>query len=230
MAFDKANGRLLAIANEWDRAEKVMKLAERVRAEAIYASVNELRYAGRRFVDALRAEHDPNGLEPDLETCCSEALQFCYRAQHDAVDATILFVQRALNEYESEFGLALLMQHFPSVAELRAKLHEVDDIVISSREDRLKRRATYNDIIDNQLPSIVEGYRLIHGNRSALEQLAADTLAAEQRREQAAEQERQAREDAEKRAANRFWTAQTIAIFAALGGALVSFILIKLFS
>lgn len=168
------------ITIEWNKAEELIKLAERVRAEVVMASVNELRYAGRRMVDAWRVaeqlEAKPE-LKPEFEGYVQDALFRCHCACHDAIDATVLFVQMAMDEYEKEFGLAALMRHFPEVADLRASLAEADELIVSSRKDRGKRASEYDKLAVEHLPTIAQIYKKIKSNRAGLVALVADTVA-----------------------------------------------------
>ncbi len=218
MSANGLNGRLVVIANEWDKAEKVIKLAERVRSEVVQPSVNELRYAGRRLVDALRVQADTGADKADFDVFVTEAMQFCYRAQHDAVDATILFVQAALNEYEEEFGLALLIQHFPGVADLRAKLQDADELIVRSREDRLARHQDYETLATQHLPVIIDEFKKIQSNRTALQQLAAAAEEKDKREAEAAALE-------SRRFKINLWLGVGIGLAGAVLGAVLSVVL-----
>lgn len=179
---------LAVVSVEWDKAEKLMKLAEKVRAEVVLPSVNELRYAGRRLVDAwlmfADAEVD-EAKRKEFDGYVKDAVFRCHCAQHDAIDATVLFVQSALNQYESDFGLGPLTQHFPDVADLRLSLAEAGDLIVSSRGNRGQRAADYDQLAATHLPTITLTYRKIQTNRAALEALVAQGLvdkSAESRR------------------------------------------------
>jgi len=165
---------LREIAVEWDKAEQLMKLAERLRAEVIQPSVNELRYAGRRLVDALNIADDVEGDEAkrqEFARFVNDCLFRVHCAQHDAIDASVLFVQRAVSEYESEFGLVLLITHFPEVADLRTSLVEADNVIIASRQHRGTRAVEYDKIALNQLPIVITIFQKIATNRASLEAL-----------------------------------------------------------
>jgi hypothetical protein len=175
---DDLRAALASIAHEWDKAEALIKLAEKVRAEVVLPSVNELRYAGRRLVDAWaihdEAESDVTARK-NFDGFVNDAVFRCHCAQHDAVDATVLFVQSALNQYEAEFGLGPLTQHFPDVADLRLSLADAGDIIVSSRLHRGHRASEYDRIAKDHLPVITTTYRKIQTNRAALEAIVADT-------------------------------------------------------
>jgi hypothetical protein len=174
---EKTRATLREIAIEWDKAEKLMKLAERLRAEVIQPSVNELRYAGRRLVDALNITDEIEGDESKREQFdrfINDCLFRVHCAQHDAIDASVLFVQRAVQEYEAEFGLVLLITHFPAVAELRAAMAEADGVIVSSRQYRGNRAQEYDKLALNHLPTIITVFNTIATNRMSLEALVRD--------------------------------------------------------
>lgn len=176
-AFDR-------IADEWDKAEKLIKTAEVTRNEVVIASVNELRYAGRRLVDALRAADacraDPTckKSEEDLKRYVSETLSFCQRALHDAVDAIILHVRTQIGEYETEFGYIILVEKFPELIEIKKVLKQAENIVILSREDRMKRGAEYEELATTSIPVLLGHCNGLEANRELLVALAKEKRAA----------------------------------------------------
>ncbi|HEX8470204.1 MAG TPA: hypothetical protein VF633_03750 [Brevundimonas sp.] len=168
------------IADEWDKAEKLIKTAEVTRNEVVIASINELRYAGRRLVDALRAADacraDPTCVKSkeDLNRYVSETLSFCQRALHDAVDAIILHVRTQIGEYESEFGHAILADKFPAILEIKKTLRGAEQLVILSREDRAKRASDYDKLATELIPALLEHCDSLEANRSLLQELVAE--------------------------------------------------------
>ena len=193
-----------SIAIEWDKAEKLIKTAERARAQVVIASVNELRYAGRRMIDALRlskqAATDPSKKD-EFERYVSETLAFCTRAQHDAVDAIVLFLQKALQRYEEEFGLTLLGEKYPKIFEIRAALNQADALIISSREDRQRRQEEYQILADDHCPRLIAYYQDLISSKDVLLQL----VSAQRRHE--------------RKVSRRFWITVIVSFAAALLGA-----------
>lgn len=78
--------RFVSICNEWDRAEEDIKVAEQINNKVVIPSVSELRYAGRRIIEALR-EIEKNGPEEKIIGLLQDAEFDCHRARHDAIDA-----------------------------------------------------------------------------------------------------------------------------------------------
>lgn len=165
---------LARIAAEWDKAERLIKSAERVRAQVVIASVNELRYAGRRLVDALhiseKARTDPSAKE-EFDSYVSDALLFAARAQHDAVDAIVLFLQKAVEKYEAEFGLSLLAEKYPRIFDIKASIAQADTLIIASRSDRMKRAAEYDILASDHCPTLLDHYQHLVANEQVLLEL-----------------------------------------------------------
>lgn len=162
------------IIEEWDKAEKLIKLAERVRGEVIFASINELRYGGRRLVDALKTASNAQLTEVEIDAIKVLILECkfdCQRAQHDAVDALVLFLQKTLKAYEVEFGAKLLAEKYPSYYELKGLLDEADDLIIESREDRQSRQKKYDRISESLYPKLLTYYRQLRSSREVFHQL-----------------------------------------------------------
>jgi len=165
---------LAHVAREWDKAEKLIKEAERARAQVVMASVNELRYAGRRLVDALhlqeKAKVDPTA-KSDFDRYISEVLAFSHRAQHDAVDAIVLFLQKAIEKYENEFGISLLIEKYPRILDIKASISQADSLIIASRKDRMSRIEEYDKLAADHCPALLEHYQHLMANKDVLTEL-----------------------------------------------------------
>ncbi len=175
------------IADEWDKAEKLIKTAEVTRNEVVLASINELRYAGRRLVDALRAADacraDPacQKSKEELNRYVSETLSFCQRALHDAVDAIILHIRTQIQEYDKSFGPALLAEKFPVILEMKTTLRGAEKLVVLSREDRLTRGEEYEKLALHQIPKLLEWCDQLEANQALLLELTEEKRRSEQK-------------------------------------------------
>ena len=201
---------LAQIAREWDRAEHLIKAAERVRAQVVIASVNELRYAGRRIVDALhlaeRAKSDP-ALKDEFDRYISDALLFAARAQHDAVDAIVLFLQKAVEKYENEFGISLLAEKYPRIFDIRAAISRADSLIIASRQDRMTRADEYNKLAEEHCPALLDHYQHLIANEVVLLELV------------------KAKGLSEKQGLSQYWLLVAVTVAAGLGGGVVGAVL-----
>lgn len=172
-AVDKAIvDALLEIDQEWAAAEEFIKCAERVRLEAVQPSINELRYAGRRIMDAMQRYRagttDDDEQKREFYAYLAEARQFCIRARHDAVDAALLYSADAVKLFETEFGAALMAKHYECYTECKALISEIDTLVVKSRTDRIARDEIYNEICTTKFPTLQEHITRLTGNREAL--------------------------------------------------------------
>ena len=198
------------IKRVWDDTETVIKRAERIRGQVVEPAINELRYAGRRLVDAM-AVSEAAGLDAEarkqFDSFVMDCLFRCYCAQHDAFDASILFVQRVIREYENEFGLALIHKQFPWLVDLKAKVFEADDLIVESRKDRGRRSEIYRALADDHLPTIVLDYRKLVSSRDALIALFIEY------------------DKGTRKETRRFWSMLWITVGAAVLGAVVAAVL-----
>ncbi|MEN9856526.1 MAG: hypothetical protein RL186_95 [Pseudomonadota bacterium] len=166
------------IGNEWDQAERLIKQAELVRGKVVWASINELRYGGRRLVDALLhlPSEDMHAQEANLKefgVLVSETLQFCQRAQHDAIDATVLYVQQALKAYVDEFGVKLVAESFPNYFEMVGYIAEANQLIALSREERKQRQAIYAELAERVYPDFLRYYNQLKSGRDLFRTLSA---------------------------------------------------------
>ena len=86
--IDPYKALLSEIVSEWNRAEQEIKRAEQLAGKAVTPAINELRYGGRRVIDALQGianGDDPQKIQDLLRDACFD----CHRARHDAIDASI---------------------------------------------------------------------------------------------------------------------------------------------
>ncbi|MEO1038922.1 MAG: hypothetical protein AAFX09_05205 [Pseudomonadota bacterium] len=173
----------------WNVAEQTMKAAERCHGALIEASVNELRYAGRRIMDAME-NYEAAVAAPDFEdgevrgflTILSEASQFCKRAHHDALDATILYFGTAIEEFEREFGPGLIATHIDEYVEFRSLMRETDELIVQARRNRSQSRdANYAEISERLLPELKRCHQALVGNQVLLTDLYEKKIEAEKR-------------------------------------------------
>ena len=76
------------IQREWNAAEESIKRSEQIALDVSIPAISELRYAGRRLVDAMDIAQ--NGGNAQKVTAVLEDARFCcHRARHDAVDAAL---------------------------------------------------------------------------------------------------------------------------------------------
>lgn len=159
--------------DQWDKTERIIKLGETVAGEAVTPAIFELRYAGRRLIDLVRASLDGDAVNNDeLHAYLVEVEQFCLRAQHDAVDGIVGHLNARLRFMEREFGVALLFKHFPQYGETNVKLDQLAALIVESRGDRGGRRDIYDKMQDIELPDLIKKISELNRSENALIELA----------------------------------------------------------
>jgi len=158
---DKLDARLQELIKQWNIAEGRIKQAENVRAQEIVSSaIYELRYAGRKTIDAIYLVlttdwQNDDELEGPIRAYIEDAIEDCIKAKHDAIDAALSFVTRWLAEQEIRIGLKYIQQFYPNYLEIVARIADIQEEIEESRRNRTEKRDSIYDKID------VEGYDAI---------------------------------------------------------------------
>ncbi len=143
---------------EWLRAEGVLKKVERIKNSVFMPSINELRYAGRRFVQAQNGVIG-NGVYGDsVHIDLIEAIENCRKARHDAIDSTIYFIHERIETISSLVGLKEVKKNAPNFPEIWDQIVAIDKLIIKSRKERTSLDACYEEIKDKHLDVIVDLY------------------------------------------------------------------------
>lgn len=153
--FDKQHQQFL---EEWMRVEEALKKTERIKNEAFIPSINELRYAARRVVQANIDLNNGSASDEDVRRHLTEAIENCIKARHDAVDSAINYIHEKLNEACTSIGYPRIISVFPEYEETRKKMHEIDKMVIESRKNRSTLTEQYFEIEKTHLDKMVEFY------------------------------------------------------------------------
>jgi hypothetical protein len=179
--FSMSNEALLAeikdLARLWDEVEARVKDAEDLLGEPVVASLNELRYGGRRFVDlvhlALTGE-SPN--TDDVRLILFEAKQNCIRARHDAIDSLYFEAREYFKSAEKTFNITIITKIYPQYLEVQKIMRDAGRVISQSREQRAKRPELYETIWKDQLPQIMDAY---HALRTSEERLIEELAQAQ---------------------------------------------------
>jgi hypothetical protein len=144
------------IIDEWNKAEKAIKIAEQVNGEIINPAIYELRYAARRCVEA--AQEYQNNNPRNAAKLLHDAHFDCCRARHDAIDAATSKISNDLSIAVRKIGGRVIYAKFPNYAVLVKELKSIRSLVASSREARENRDAIYETIAGDNLVKIVDLY------------------------------------------------------------------------
>lgn len=135
------------ICAEWNRAERAIKISEQVIGEDPFPSIKELRYAGRRIVEAF-ASLD-SGDDSDALAQLQDAYFDCLRAKHDAMDVAINEIAGRIRLSQEDLGPETVIQAFPEFTKLLRGLNVFENQIADSREDRGTRDEVYEEIQAN---------------------------------------------------------------------------------
>jgi hypothetical protein len=173
MPIDKAFlTKLAEISNEWNLAEKYVKTAEQIAGEVVFPSIKELRYAGRRIIDAF--EFAQKNEKQKAYDCLVDAHFDCIRARHDAIDTTVSCAAVEIDKIEQMVSSEIIGSVFHKYPEFISLVQEAQFKIANSRFDRSKRELVYknsdeaekvkNAVIGVEFDKLVESYRLLHVN------------------------------------------------------------------
>jgi len=169
---DNVSAAIATVREEWNKAEATMKIAEQVNSEIIIPSVLELRYSGRKVIEALQfiEAQEPEKANEILQ----DALLDCYRARHDALDAAISKMVADLASARNHLGAKALLDHFPDYVELTTLLGDAQDQISISRKKRDDRNAIYSTIETHDLGKILPLFRRFHACEPLLKEAAEE--------------------------------------------------------
>ena len=134
------------------KAEKTMKLAERVSSKASLASIQELRYAARRLVQADQIRLKAAGRDLTSEeidgwhTHTIEACENCVKARDDAVDSAVIFMNKEVEQAVNRIGLEIMLREFSELGQFRHHVRSINGLIVDSRADRTKLDQNYSKI------------------------------------------------------------------------------------
>jgi len=167
------------LKTEWDKTERYLKTAEQLNGEVIYPSIMELRYSGRRIIDAIHS------LSSQQESAALEMLQDalfdCHRARHDAIDVGVAKIAIDLTAASETLGLEVIIKVFPEFPDLRAAIFTTQQKIAKSREHRGNRDAIYDALENEDFDRITKLYRDFLSKQSVIEELAGERSAAQAR-------------------------------------------------
>lgn len=141
------------IRQEWDQAERCIKLAEQVNGEIINPAIYELRYAGRRIMEAIALAD-----EATVASRLQDAKFDCMRARHDAIDAATSKIAADIDLALKHLGASVILEHAPDIVALGRELGAIRDSISISREKREDRNAIYAVIMQDNMQDIVRRY------------------------------------------------------------------------
>lgn len=156
MLTPELDAALADFIKQWNIAETRIKKAEQVRAnEVVSSAIFELRYAGRKIVDAVDLCLRGNIAEQDaarqrVHAFIADATEDCVKAKHDAIDSMMDFVVIWFDQIEKRLSLSKVQQFFPDYLDTTGLIHGIQQRIAESRGNRTERRDAIYDVIDGE--------------------------------------------------------------------------------
>ncbi len=145
------------ICREWDEAEKDIKNAEQVCGEVVFPAIMELRYAGRRLIQALQFSTIENNNE-EVRKLLHDAWFDCHRSRHDAIDAATAQISKILDIATDKLGHDVVLAAYPEFTKLLKKLDTLRTKITKSRGSAEERDGIYQTIENSDFPDLIESF------------------------------------------------------------------------
>jgi hypothetical protein len=149
---------LREIQVEWNKAEEAVKRSEQLTLEVSIPAISELRYGGRRLVDALDQAHR-GGDDAKIRALLEDARFCCYRAQHDAIDSALATIGIDLDDLSRRLGFEAVIDAYPEFREFYAEFNLARGKIVESRRDRPGRNDIYEALTATDLPKLTAHYQ-----------------------------------------------------------------------
>lgn len=171
-SLEQFSALLADVRSEWDKAEHCIKLSEHFLKRVQTPSIKELRYGGRRLVEALNDAHSGKP-DVEIEKKLNDVLFRCHCAQHDAIDVSLDVMAIDFYEMEKKLGYEAIIGAFPDFPDLYADFDEARNLQALSRGQRDNRQAIYDTVTQTNLPSLAQRYGRLKACKPIMLKLAA---------------------------------------------------------
>jgi hypothetical protein len=142
--------KLAELAAFWNEVEERTKATEQLRSETVIPAINELRYAGRMFVDAWSVQQKAAPTEADIASVEEKiivARQYLINADHDAIDAALVYIYRNVKYAVKRYRKGKISAHIPDFLNKLDRIDEFEAKIRASRKNRELRNQIYQEII-----------------------------------------------------------------------------------
>jgi hypothetical protein len=153
------------LAAEWNISEEYLKISEQISSEVVIPGINELRYAGRKVLEAQSLESSDPARAMRL---LNDAVHDCYRARHDCIDVAVSLINRHVDLMTKRLTYTKMATALPDLGDLIAALSAAQTKIAGSRSRRSAREEIYQDIKDIDLPSIREKYDKLRASENMI--------------------------------------------------------------
>lgn len=159
------------ICHEWNKAEEDVKRAEQVCDEVIIPSIKELRYAGRRLVQALEL-NARNGDKAEIEKLLNDAAFDCHRARHDAIDASTAQIAKVMRIATEKLKYGAILTAFPDFPRLWERLNAIRGKIVASRGSAQDRDRLYETVEAADFPALLSLYAQFQAREGLMQDIA----------------------------------------------------------
>lgn len=157
----RAQAIFVEIQQEWNKAEEAIKRSEQIALDVTIPAISELRYGGRRIVDALTLASEPGHDETKVLALLEDARFCCHRAQHDAIDAALAKIGIDLDDLTKRLGFEAVIKAYTPFREFYSEFAVARDKIATSRARREDRNAIYETVTAVNLPGLISHYEKV---------------------------------------------------------------------
>lgn len=118
----------------FDEAESAIKIAEIEAGNLPIPPINELRYAGRHFIDAIAAQHNRDQI--NFKDQIERAMRHCQRAAYDAYEMPVFDYLAIIKKYFNSYDIEIINLFLENPPRKRAQIREIENQLASINRDR----------------------------------------------------------------------------------------------
>lgn len=168
----KAKRQLDQLLDYWRQIEYWLKRAEQVSYDACVPAINELRYASRQLLNAVRV-YGKHKLTPgDISVLRKRiviAEQYMLNADHDICDAVVKYFAKSIHDAEKQVPVERIHVHFNEYASYKGSVQEANRLIVETRSEYDKRAENYHAIQTRIIPDLITLYpKFENGAASAI--------------------------------------------------------------
>lgn len=144
--------RFSELKDSWAIVEDLIKKAKEVHPSIGIAAINELRYGGRKVIDAFIAyqqqqqDNDNNINDNNINEHLIEAKLDILKARHDVIDETVNFCNASFIWAREKIGGRDIQESSSASKKLLSKINDMQKLIQESRAKREDRKKIYKNI------------------------------------------------------------------------------------
>lgn len=151
------------LLERWYEVERWIKRAEHVNKKAVIPAINELRYAARQVIHAIKVISSKKPLnEGEINSVRRRIIltrQFIMNAEHDICDAIASFYKDVIDDLDRNIPVSIIQIYYPGYVEFRKNLQDCLQKIQDSRRDQDDRINIYEEIRTKYLGYLIEEFQ-----------------------------------------------------------------------